>query len=129
MIKGECDIAEILSQRGGFRRRTQLPSRKSPTVIVSNEESEFYTIADVTTDDRTGLLYDLTDAIARHGLDIYISKAATILDQVTDTFYLKDPRGKKVSDPQVIVELQANLMEAAGRGVGESTGSGEARGR
>ncbi len=129
VIKGERDVAEILSQRGGFRRRTQLPSRKSPTVIVSNEESEFYTIADVTTDDRTGLLYDLTDAIAHHGLDIYISKAATILDQVTDTFYLKDARGKKVSDPQVIVELQADLMEAAGRGDGASTGGGEARGR
>jgi [protein-PII] uridylyltransferase len=74
----------------------RLPSRAA-TVVV-NDESDFYTIVDITANDRLGLLHVLTRTIADHGCEIYISKAATVLDQVTDTFYLKDAQGKKLSD-------------------------------
>jgi [protein-PII] uridylyltransferase len=82
-------------------------------VTVSKDESDFYTIADVMANDRLGLLYDLTSVIARHGLEIYISKAATVLDQVRDTFYLKDAGGKKLTDPAAIERLRADLLAAA----------------
>jgi [protein-PII] uridylyltransferase len=82
-------------------------------VRVTNDESDFYTIADVTTDDRIGLLHALTQVIADLGLEIYISKAATVLDQVQDTFYLKTSGGKKVTDTDVVTRLQAGLEKAA----------------
>jgi [protein-PII] uridylyltransferase len=85
-------------------------------VVVSNDESDFYTIVDITANDRLGLLHDLTRTIADHGCEIYISKAATVLDQVTDTFYLKDAQGKKLSDPDQIERLRAALLTAAERG-------------
>jgi [protein-PII] uridylyltransferase len=94
----------------------RLSSRKPARVVVSNEESDFYTIVDVTANDRLGLLHDLTRTIADHGSEIYISKAATVLDQVTDTFYLKDAQGKKLSDPDGIERLRAALLAAAERG-------------
>ena len=52
-------------------------------------------MVDVTADDRLGLLYDLTRTISEHGLEIYVSKATTVLDQVADTFYVKDARTQK----------------------------------
>jgi UTP:GlnB (protein PII) uridylyltransferase len=55
--------------------------------------------------------------IAEHGLEIYISKAATTLDQVTDTFYLKDRNGKKITDAEKIESLRAELCEVVQRGV------------
>jgi [protein-PII] uridylyltransferase len=91
----------------------RLSSRKPATVVVSNDESDFYTIVDITANDRLGLLHDLTRTIADQGSEIFISKAATVLDQVTDTFYLKDPQGKKLSDPDAIEELRADLLAAA----------------
>ena len=82
-------------------------------MVVSNDESDFYTIVDITANDRMGLLHDLTRTIADHGCEIYISKAATVLDQVTDTFYLKDAQGKKLSDEDEIERLRADLLAAA----------------
>jgi [protein-PII] uridylyltransferase len=85
-------------------------------VSASNEESDFYTIVDVAADDRLGLLHDLTRTIAEHGCEIYISKAARIRDQVTDTFYLKDAEGKKLQDAEAIERLRLDLLEAARSG-------------
>ena len=80
---------------------------------MSNDESDFYTIVDVSADDRLGLLYDLTRMIGEQGFEIYISKAATIRDQVADTFYLKDRDGTQVRDPEKLELLRAKLFEAA----------------
>ena len=43
----------------------------------------------------------------------YISKAALILDQVADTFYLKDAEGKKLKDAALIERIREQLLEAA----------------
>jgi [protein-PII] uridylyltransferase len=59
--------------------------------------------------DRMGLLYDLTRAISDASLGIYVSKASTVLDQVADTFYLKDARRHKIQDPGRLAELQRAL--------------------
>lgn len=106
-------VADLLQRRGRPIGITRVPSPDPPSVFVSNDESDFYTIVDVATNDRLGLLHDLTRTIAEHGLEIYISKAATIMDQVTDTFYLKDSRGKKLVDSEAIRRLQSDLLAAA----------------
>jgi len=78
-------------------------------VKITNAESDFYTIVDITANDRMGLLYDLTRAISDASLGIYVSKASTVLDQVADTFYLKDARRHKIQDPGRLAELQRAL--------------------
>ncbi len=116
VLAGRQAVAELLKRRPRPVGPDRLASRKRATVVASNDESDFYTIVDVTANDRLGLLHDLTRAIADHGCEIYISKAATVLDQVTDTFYLKDAHGKKLSDPEAIEGLRAALLAAAERG-------------
>ncbi len=86
------------------------------SVTINNDESDFYTIADVTAYDRLGLLHDITRVIADFGYEIYISKAATVLDQVTDAFYLKDRSRKKIWDPDAVETLRKALLEVAQRG-------------
>jgi [protein-PII] uridylyltransferase len=113
VLRGEITIDELMKRRGRIRSSVRPPSAKPESVSITNEESDFYTIADVAANDRLGLLHDLTRVIADHGLEIYISKAGLVLDQVTDTFYLKDPQGKKVLDPEVLASLEADLLEAA----------------
>jgi [protein-PII] uridylyltransferase len=112
VLSGERPIEELLR-----RRRPPLAprpaSREPPTVEISNEESDFYTVVDVTADDRLGLLHDLVRTIADHGLEIYVSKATTILDQVADTFYVKDANRRKVADAERIERLRRDLLLAA----------------
>lgn len=107
VLTGTVDVAEFVKRRR-LRSATQLAPRPQ-SVTISNGESDFYTIVDVTANDRLGLLYDLTGAIAREGLEIYISKAATVMDQVADTFYLKDEERKKVLDSDRLTRVQRAL--------------------
>lgn len=116
VLRGEVTVDELLRRRGRTVAASRPPSAKPESVTVTNEESDFYTIADVAANDRLGLLHDLTRVIADHGLEIYISKAGMVLDQVTDTFYLKDGQGKKVLDPGVLGSLETALLKAARAG-------------
>jgi [protein-PII] uridylyltransferase len=119
VLSGRERVADLLARRPRRVAADRLTSRNPATVVVSNDESDFYTIVDITANDRLGLLHDLTRTIADHGCEIFISKAATVLDQVTDTFYLKDEHGKKLSDPAAIERLRAALLTAAERGEDE----------
>ncbi len=116
VLSGQEDVAELLKRRrlpvGGPRILSDRPAR----VGASNEESDLYTIVDVAANDRLGLLHDLTRVISDQGYEVYISKAATIEDQVTDTFYLKDRQGKKIQDPEALERLRGALLEAARAG-------------
>jgi [protein-PII] uridylyltransferase len=114
VLGGDIGVSELIRDRGRRVGSRAKPARESPvTVRVTNDESDFYTIADVTANDRIGLLHALTQVIADLGLEIYISKAATVLDQVQDTFYLKTGEGKKVTDDDTLRVLDAGLAKAA----------------
>ena len=86
------------------------------SVSIRNDVSDFYTVIDITADDRLGLLYDLAHTIAAHDLEIYVSKATTVLDQVADTFYVKDTEQHKLVDEDRIAALERDLMAAASSG-------------
>jgi [protein-PII] uridylyltransferase len=113
VLGGEKPIEELLRRRRlpvGARR---LASREPAVIEVSNDESDFYTVIDVTADDRLGLLHDLVRTIADHGLEVYVSKATTILDQAADTFYVKDAARRKLTDPKRLERLRSDLQAAA----------------
>ncbi len=112
VLRGEIRVDELLRRRGLPLGVVTGPSRRPEVVEISNGESDFYTIVDVAANDRLGLLHDLTRVIAGHGYEIYISKAGKVLDQVTDTFYLKDGDGRKIHDEGAIEALRRDLLAA-----------------
>jgi [protein-PII] uridylyltransferase len=113
VLRGERSVDDILRRRGRPVRAMPQPWRAPESVTLSNEESDFYTIVDVAANDRLGLLHDLTRVIADHDLEIYISKASSVLDQVADTFYLKDREGRKLHDAERLAALERDLLAAA----------------
>jgi [protein-PII] uridylyltransferase len=114
VLAGSRDLDQLIRQRRRPLGRPQAPARHPPSVKITNGESDFYTIIDVAADDRLGLLYELTRTLAEHGCEIYVSKATTILDQVADTFYVKDARTrKKLGDARRIEKLREALLAVA----------------
>jgi len=99
VLRGESDVASLLRNRR--RRVLPLPTQNAPSVIVTNAESDFYTLVDITADDRIGLLYDLTRTLGENEIEIFISKAATIRDQVADTFYVRSREGARLTADQL----------------------------
>ena len=110
VLTGEVEVEQLLSRRVRRGGTVGVPSRIPASVAVTNDESDFYTIVDVAADDRLGLLHDLARTLTEHGCEIYISKAAKIGDQVTDTFYVKDRESRKLQSAAAREALRRDLF-------------------
>ena len=112
---GEVRPREKLADRDKLKKRER--GFKFPTSITfDNEGSEIYTIIEVDTRDRPGLLYDLTRVLA--GSNVYIASAviATYGAQVVDSFYVKDMFGLKLYSRSRQEALEKKLRAAIERG-------------
>jgi [protein-PII] uridylyltransferase len=106
-----------------FRRTWQLGGARKPAgpvprtqVNTDNSTSDRYTIIDVITHDRTGLLYAITRALFELGLSVWRAKIGTYLDQVVDVFYVTDQEHGKVKDQGKLEEVRRRLMEVIDAG-------------
>jgi [protein-PII] uridylyltransferase len=107
-------VRELIARQRRPLGRAMPPLASPPVVVVRNDVSDFYTVVDITADDRLGLLHDLTRTLSEHGLEIYVSKATTVLDQVADTFYVKKSSDqKRLTGPEEIAKLRDALLAAA----------------
>ena len=98
--KAEADLVRALADDSFLdRARKQIPSvvplasGKPPApsqVRIDNETSSFFTIVEVLTYDYSGLLFTITDALYRNGLNVNVAMVGTKVDQVIDTFYVRD---------------------------------------
>ena len=79
--------------------------------MVDNETSSFFTIVELVTFDFPGLLFRVTDALFKCGLDIWVAKIATKVDQVVDVFYVRDFDGQKVDTPQQEAAIKAAIKK------------------
>ena len=114
VLSGRRELDAMVQHQRQPIGRSITPSRRPPSIGISNQVSDFYTVVDLSANDRMGLLYDLTRTIAAHRLEIFLSKATTVLDQVADTFYVKGPDGKKLMNPQAIEALRRDLLKVVG---------------
>ncbi len=111
VLTGDAPVDELIARRSRPVGRTLPPSPRPGRVSLRNDVSDFYTVVDVNANDRPGLLYDLTRTLAAHDLEIFLSKATTVLDQVADTFYVKGPKAKKLTDEDALARLAADLEQ------------------
>ncbi len=86
-------------------------SRRPTRVEIDNLASDFYTVVDVFTHDRPGLLYRMTRKIFELGLNIWMARISTKVDQVADAFYVQDLSGAKLEDEEMIGMITKELAE------------------
>jgi [protein-PII] uridylyltransferase len=88
-------------------------------VTVDNRTSEQFTVIDVFTQDRVGLLFAITHTLFKLGLLIHLARISTNADQALDVFYVSDRDGRKITDLDRMRELRATLLEKAEQNPGE----------
>ncbi|MGB3243956.1 MAG: [protein-PII] uridylyltransferase [Sulfitobacter sp.] len=115
-LRGEVIARDALKSRDKIKKREKA-FRVPTSITFDNEGSEIYTIIEVDTRDRPGLLYDLARSLA--SANVYIANAviATYGEQVVDTFYVKDMFGLKYHSEAKQKALEKRLQEAIVRGV------------
>jgi [protein-PII] uridylyltransferase len=101
-----------------FRRTWRLGGSRPPTVEmaptrvqVDNNASDAFTILDIFTIDRPGLLFTISRTLFELGLSVSRAKISTFLDQVVDVFYVTDRQGQKVQDRKRLEEIRHRLLE------------------
>ena len=110
-LKGEVVARDALKDKDKIKKREQA-FRVPTSITFDNEGSEIYTIIEVDTRDRPGLLYDLTRTLANNNVYIASAVIATFGEQVVDTFYVKDMFGLKFHTEAKQRTLERKLREA-----------------
>jgi [protein-PII] uridylyltransferase len=120
-LKGEVVAREALKDRDRVKKRDR--EFRFPTHITfDNEGSEIYTIIEVDTRDRPGLLYDLTRTLAANNIYIASAVIATYGAQVVDSFYVKDMFGLKLYQRPRQEALDKKLRQAIADGAQRAAG-------
>ncbi len=113
VVHGEASVTEMVAKR---QRPTLLTARPAPRfstrVEIDNEVSDNYSVIDIYTHDKVGLLYLITSTLTRLGLYIGVSKISTKVDQVADVFYVRDIFGQKITDADKLTDITAQLKAA-----------------
>ena len=110
-LKGEVVARDALKDRDKVKKRER--EFRFPTHITfDNEGSDIYTIIEVDTRDRPGLLYDLTRTLAANNIYIASAVIATFGAQVVDSFYVKDMFGLKLHAKSKQEALEKKLRQA-----------------
>ncbi|WP_247745003.1 [protein-PII] uridylyltransferase [Shimia sp. R11_0] len=114
-LAGEVVTTEAIKSRDVLKKRER--AFNVPTTITfDNEGSEIYTIIEVDSRDRPGLLNDLTRALASSNVYIASAVIATFGEQVVDTFYVKDMFGLKFHADSKQRALEKKLRDAIKQG-------------
>jgi len=117
VLRGQADVAALVAASGrpSILEKPTGASTAPPEIIVDNDIAQDYTVLDVVTRDRVGVLFAITHALHRLGVVIHLAKITTQAHQVLDVFYVTDAEGRKITDTerlhavcdQIVAELQA----------------------
>ncbi len=114
-LKGEVVARDALVSKDKIKKRERA-FRVPTNITFDNEGSEIYTIIEVESRDRPGLLFDLTRTLANNHVYIASAVIATYGEQVVDTFYVKDMVGLKYYADSKRAALERKLREAIAQG-------------
>ncbi|MFO8031241.1 MAG: [protein-PII] uridylyltransferase [Desulfohalobiaceae bacterium] len=112
-------LAQELSLEDYLRKKRPSPRlgkrqqvRKKDRVYIDEQASDFYTVIEVYTWERPGVLHTISKTLHSFELNIQLAKISTPGAQVLDVFYVTDKEGNKLLDPEQHHSLTQVLLRA-----------------
>lgn len=116
-LRGDIVAREALKDKDKIKRRERdfvVPTR----ISFDNTGSDIFTIIEVETRDRPGLLYDLARTLTANNVSISSAIIATYGKQAVDVFYVKDLFGLKLHTESKRRSLDTRLRQVIEQGGG-----------
>jgi [protein-PII] uridylyltransferase len=109
------DFSSLIERARSEQRHRLTHELEFPTSIaIDNKAHPAYTLIQVQTPDRIGLLYELLSCLGRENVCIALSRISTQNGAAIDTFYVVDESTRtKVTESHRIKTLQKHLQAAA----------------
>jgi [protein-PII] uridylyltransferase len=112
ILGGKSSVKDLLSKRKESNRIIQkVIPRVSGEVKINNLDSDFYTIIEITGEDRLGILYEITDALTDFGCNFHFARISTLGNRIVDVFYVQDEYGEKIEDRNRIDQLKKTVLQ------------------
>lgn len=111
-LSGRLDLEARLAAREAERshlfriKAAQLPESR---MLIDNSISAEETVVEVRTPDRGPLLHKLSAALSACGVDITCALVSTLGAEAVDVFYVRQPDGSKVTDPEHLALVEQGL--------------------
>ena len=100
---------DVLLERRRAGGRPSVVGQAPPKIAIDNRLSDEYTVIEVKSPDRLGLLHLITRTLSGLGLDIASARIATEIDQAVDTFYVLDRHGRRLEKADDIERVRTTL--------------------
>ncbi|MBF0104486.1 MAG: [protein-PII] uridylyltransferase [Deltaproteobacteria bacterium] len=111
VFMGRTTVSTLLAnRRSSLFLRKKVVGKIQTRVNTDNDVSGYYTVIDVFTYDRIGLLYDMVTCLVEQGCYLDVSKISTNGDQVIDSFYVKDIFGQKIKSKEKLDDIKKALL-------------------
>ncbi len=108
-LSGELDLGRKIEERiENYRRYPGIPT-PPPVVFAANDLATNATIIEVRMHDRPGILFNVTRAISRFGVDIKSAIVSTLGAEAFDTLYVTDLEGQPLTGERA--QLLATKVE------------------
>jgi [protein-PII] uridylyltransferase len=111
VLDGKIEVARLVEGA----KSPLLPRKRAPKVStainIDNQVSDDFTVIEVFTEDRIGVLFTIAYNLHRLGLSIHVAKISTNVDQVADVFYVTDGAGGKLDDPQQVETVRQFMYQ------------------
>lgn len=106
----------ILEEYEAMRHMPHQDEECFPTTVgFNNHDSSDYSILEIQTPDRLGLLHQILKVLTECDLDIDLAKINTEKGAAMDVFYLTDSQGQKISNAETLALIQSRLKETIDR--------------
>jgi [protein-PII] uridylyltransferase len=114
----DFDFGNLMENARSQSRHRLVQEIEFPTrIVIDNKAHPTYTLIQIQTPDRIGLLYDLLSCLDREGVSITLSRISTQNGAAIDTLYVADRSSRsKITDSQRIAALQKHLQLATLKG-------------
>ncbi len=121
VLHGQVKAGDALAARAKIKKRERefrVPTR----ITFDNDGSKIFTIIEVDTRDRKGLLFDLSKTLSAANIRISSAIIATYGEQAVDSFYVKDVFGLKIHSASKQRQIEEKLRKAIEEGYQEAMG-------
>lgn len=115
-------LTEALTNRKirSVTRRT--PRRQKSFVVptetsVHQDERRGWTVLEIATPDRPGLLANLGEVFVAHDVALQAAKIQTLGERVEDVFFITSHDGKSITDPQRLNQLETAIKRSLDTGL------------
>jgi [protein-PII] uridylyltransferase len=113
VLGGRQSLEKYMADKNPGRPFGQLPVVSAEDRVVINEQaSDFYTVIEVYTWERPGVLHTISKALHCFDLSIQVAKITTPGAQVVDVFYLTDATGGKIKDPDKHEQIRTHILSS-----------------